>query len=115
MTLLAGVLTFAWPFATTEASLIIIASIYSFCIGPFLALLAAPVIAFGEVKDVDRRVGVSMSVISIAALAGPPISGAINDKSEGFAAVGYYADTIIDYVTLFRIIQFSVSSRFRLA
>jgi hypothetical protein len=49
------------------------------------------VIAFGEAKDVGPRVGVSMSVISIAALAGPPISGAINDKSGGFAAVGYYA------------------------
>jgi hypothetical protein len=32
-----------------------------------------------------------MSIFSLGALAGPPISGAINTATGGFEAVGYYA------------------------
>lgn len=31
------------------------------------------------------------SIIAIGALTGPPISGAINSRSGGYEAVGYYA------------------------
>jgi len=58
--------------------------------GAFVTL-PAPAIAFGEVEDVGRRVGAAMSIVAIAALAGPPI-GENNDKTGGFAAVGYYVD-----------------------
>lgn len=46
---------------------------------------------FGETADVGRRIGMMMSFLSIGALAGPPISGAINTATGGFEAVGYYA------------------------
>jgi hypothetical protein len=50
-----------------------------------------PVIAFGKIEDVGRRVGVSLTILATGALAGPPISGAINNATGGFKAVGYYA------------------------
>ena len=50
-----------------------------------------PVIAFGEIEDVGRRVGVSLTILATGALAGPPISGAINNATGGFKVVGYYA------------------------
>lgn len=48
-------------------------------------------IALGETGDVGRRSGMYMSVLASGALAGPPISGAINGATNGYAAVGVYA------------------------
>lgn len=45
----------------------------------------------GETNDVGRRMGMFMSILSIGALAGPPISGAIDTATGGFQDVGYYA------------------------
>ena len=47
--------------------------------------------AFGDTKDVGRRLGMFMSIFSLGALAGPPISGAINTATGGFEVVGFYA------------------------
>lgn len=45
----------------------------------------------GDTNDVGRRVGMFMSILALGALAGPPISGAINTATGGFKAVGYFA------------------------
>jgi MCP family monocarboxylic acid transporter-like MFS transporter 10 len=45
----------------------------------------------GEIADVGRRIGMSMTILTFGVLAGLPISGAINSASGGFEAVGYYA------------------------
>jgi hypothetical protein len=37
----------------------------------------------------------TMTLTAIGALAGPPISGAINTASGGYSAVGYYAGSMI--------------------
>lgn len=90
-TLLAGVMTFIWPHATSRGSLIAVAIVYGFGSGAYVSLCAVPMIAFGEMHDVGRRVGMAMTILALGALAGPPISGAINNKTGGFTAVGYYA------------------------
>jgi MFS transporter, MCT family, solute carrier family 16 (monocarboxylic acid transporters), member 10 len=108
----AGVLTYAWPFARTKASLIAVTVLYGcvnflprsslFCThmliviarissGSYVSLLSNPMMEFGDTKDVGRRLGMFMSIFSLGALAGPPISGAINTATGGFEAVGYYA------------------------
>lgn len=46
---------------------------------------------FGDTTDVGRRLGMFMSILSIGALTGPPISGAINLSTGKFADVGFYA------------------------
>ena len=45
----------------------------------------------GDTHDVGLRVGMSMTVLAFGAVAGPPISGAINQATGGFEAVGDYA------------------------
>ena len=45
----------------------------------------------GDTHDVGRRLGMFLSIMSFGALAGPPISGAINTATGGFTAVGVYA------------------------
>ncbi|KAH7924748.1 MFS general substrate transporter [Leucogyrophana mollusca] len=94
-TAVAGILTFGWPFARSQGSLIGIAVVYGFSCGAYVSLLAAPAIAMGDIGDVGRRVGMFMSFAAIGALAGPPISGAINDATGGFEDVGYYAGGIV--------------------
>jgi len=48
-------------------------------------------IAFGDSTDVGRRMGMNLTILSLGALAGPPISGAISKSTGGYAAVGIYA------------------------
>lgn len=45
----------------------------------------------GSVNDIGRRTGMCMTILALGALAGPPISGAINTATGGFKAVGYFA------------------------
>ena len=49
----------------------------------------------GDTEDVGRRLGMFMSILSIGALAGPPISGAISTATGGFKDVGFYAGTSV--------------------
>ncbi|KAF8889884.1 MFS general substrate transporter [Infundibulicybe gibba] len=94
-TAIAGILTYAWPFAKTKAALIVVTIIYGFCSGSYVSLLANPMMEMGDTDDVGRRVGMFMSITALGALGGPPISGAINHATGGFEAVGYYAGTCV--------------------
>jgi hypothetical protein len=88
---LAGVLTFLWPHARGAAMLIPLALIYGASSGAFVGLIAAPLIPLGDSADVGRRVGMFLTILSIGALAGPPISGAVAHATDGYNAVGLYA------------------------
>lgn len=50
-----------------------------------------PLIHMGDMSDVGRRTGTLFFALSISALAGPPISGAIASGTGDYKAVGYYA------------------------
>jgi hypothetical protein len=116
MTLVAAGMTFAWPHARTQASLIVIAALYgqvpslpsrpceialtysiqiqilhSVVSGTYVSTFPLPIFALGEVADVGRRTGMALTIAALGALAGPPISGAINTATGGFEAVGFYA------------------------
>ncbi|KAG1831883.1 MFS general substrate transporter [Suillus variegatus] len=90
-TAMAGITTFAWPFATNESQVIAIATIYGFSSGGFLALFALAAVALGDIEDAGRRVGMFMSLAAFGAITGPPISGAISTASGGFIDAGFYA------------------------
>ena len=59
--------------------------------GVYVSLLAAPVVRMGNTQDVGVRVGMSMTIIAVGAVAGPPISGAINAATGGYKYTGIYA------------------------
>jgi MCP family monocarboxylic acid transporter-like MFS transporter 10 len=112
----AGILIYAWPFARTEASILVITVLYGFvilylplaltltrnrspslrfCSGAYVSLLSNPMMELGPTEDLGRRLGMFMSIFALGALAGPPISGAIKTATGGFEAVGYYAGSSI--------------------
>ena len=45
----------------------------------------------GNIQDLGRRFGISMTLFSIGVVVGPPISGAIYTSTGGYRAVSYYA------------------------
>jgi len=94
-TLVAAIMTYVWPLARTERSLIAVAIVYGFSSGAYVGLILAPIMHLGGTGDVGRRVGLTTTCLAFGALAGPPISGAINDATGGFMFVGIYAGTMI--------------------
>ncbi|KAI9068338.1 MFS general substrate transporter [Trametes sanguinea] len=95
ITAVAGILTYVWPSAKSVASYVVIAIIYGAASGVYVSLLPAPTVRMGKTHDVGTRVGMSMTIIALGAVAGPPISGAINDATGGFKYTGIYAGTAI--------------------
>jgi MFS transporter, MCT family, solute carrier family 16 (monocarboxylic acid transporters), member 10 len=63
--------------------------------GAYVALVVTPIITFGDMADVGRRVGTATSMVAFGALVGLPISGAVYSASGGFEAVGYYAGELL--------------------
>ncbi|TBU44223.1 MFS general substrate transporter [Dichomitus squalens] len=94
-TLAAGALTFAWPFAKTTGSLVTVAVLYGISSGIFVAIMAQPIVRMGKITEVGMRTGMAFTVMSLGALAGPPISGAILDHTGSFENVGYFAGSTI--------------------
>ena len=54
-------------------------------------MIAAPIVRMGRTEDVGVRIGMNFTVIALGAVAGPPISGAINTATGGFKFTGIYA------------------------
>ena len=94
LTLLCAIVTYVWPFATTKGSLVAIAVIYGLCYGTYGSLGALPIVMMGDTHDAGRRTGTALMVIALGAIAGPPISGAIAQTTDGFKTVGYYAGIV---------------------
>ncbi|RDX51685.1 MFS general substrate transporter [Lentinus brumalis] len=94
-TLVAGVMTYAWPFAKTKGPLVAVAVLYGISSGIFVAIMAQPLVRMGKVTEVGMRTGMAFTIMSFGALAGPPISGAIFDRTGKFEDVGYYAGSTV--------------------
>ncbi|KAF9070894.1 major facilitator superfamily domain-containing protein [Rhodocollybia butyracea] len=104
MTIIAGILTYAWPLATTKSEFIIVGIIYGFSSGVYVSCFLIPVYEMSPVNDIGRRTGLIMTFGAVGALVGPPISGAINTATGGFRDVGYYAGSTIILSVAFMII-----------
>ncbi|KAG7086043.1 hypothetical protein E1B28_003564 [Marasmius oreades] len=103
-TLAAGILTFAWPFAKSKASLIVVAIIYGAMTGSYVSAFMMPLFEMGELHDIGRRSGMVLSIGAIGALIGPPISGAIKNSTGTFEAVGYYAGSMIVFAVFLMLV-----------
>ena len=103
-------MTYIWPFASSKGGYIIVAILYGFVpsrsglcrslsltatfrifSGCYVTLFTIPILEMGPLYDYGTRVGFYVSIVSLGALAGPPISGAINERTDGFVLVGVYA------------------------
>ncbi|KAJ7881820.1 major facilitator superfamily domain-containing protein [Mycena olivaceomarginata] len=90
-TLLAAIVTYAWPFATSLRSLIAVSIIYGFSSGIFVGLQAVPLIHMGDMSDVGGEPERCFPFLAISALAGPPDIGRNCFGYRNYKAVGYYA------------------------
>ncbi|KAF7336270.1 MFS domain-containing protein [Mycena venus] len=104
MTFIAAGMTFAWPYARTERSLIAVAAIYGVVSGTYVSIFPFPLFSMGEIGDVGRRTGMAFTIAAAGALAGPPISGAINTATGGFTAVGWYAGSTVLLAVLLMVV-----------
>ena len=64
---------------------------HSVASGAFISLFPVVTTRLGSAEDVGLRTGVQMTFMSLGALAGPPISGAIQQQTGSFHMVGVYA------------------------
>ncbi|KAG8921059.1 hypothetical protein FRC00_009193, partial [Tulasnella sp. 408] len=90
---LGALTTFVWPTVTSKAGLVALVIAYGAAAGGFIGLLAAPVAHLGDTADIGRRTGMMFTIVSMGALIGPPISGAIYAANGGFTQAGIYAGT----------------------
>lgn len=89
--LIAGLLTIVWPYVHGTAALFTLATIYGASSGAMVTLMGVPIMALGKSADVGQRTGMYFTIVSLGALSGPPISGAIYHSTSGYPAVGAFA------------------------
>lgn len=99
-TALLGILTFAWPYASSQGALIGVSVLYGIAFGAYVSLIVAPAMAMGDVSDVGRRVGMFMTIAALGTLVGTPISGAINARTGGFKDPGFFAGGVVIFSVL---------------
>ena len=59
--------------------------------GVYVSLLTAPIVRMSKTQEVGVRAGMSMTLVALGAIAGPPVSGAINGATGGFVFTGVFA------------------------
>ncbi|KAF9447586.1 MFS general substrate transporter [Macrolepiota fuliginosa MF-IS2] len=91
MTTITAIMTFAWPYAQSENSLIAVAIIYGFTASAYVSAFSLPLYSMGVIEDVGRRIGTVRVFSAFGEVAGPPISGSINSATGSIKAVSYYA------------------------
>ncbi|KAJ7444468.1 hypothetical protein FB451DRAFT_1355250 [Mycena latifolia] len=72
--------------------------------GTYVSIFPFPLFSMGEIGDVGRRTGIVFAIADAGALAGPPISGAINSATGGFTAMGWCAGSTILLVVLLMVV-----------
>ena len=76
-------------------------------------MIAAPIVRMGRTEDVGVRIGMNFTVIALGAVAGPPISGAINTATGGFKFTGIYAGTRRGCLTRSWVLSYSHATRLK--
>ncbi|KAK7438425.1 hypothetical protein VKT23_018038 [Stygiomarasmius scandens] len=87
-------MTFAWPFAKTEAALLAITLFYGIGLGTYIALEADPVARMADPGDLGRLLGVMWALGGISSLLSLPVPAKVN-KVYGTKAMGFYTGSMI--------------------
>lgn len=84
ITYASGILVFAlWIPGTGNTPTIIFAALYGFTTGAFVSLIPALTAQISDIRQIGVRNGAMFAVVSIAALTGNPIGGALVSKYNG--------------------------------
>jgi MFS family permease len=90
-----GILIFVWPKVTGTAGIIVFSVFFGFCSG---AIISGGSVALSlcpeDPKDTGTYLGQGMAFASLAALVGPPVTGALLDKYGGFTQVSIFGGVL---------------------
>ena len=100
-----------WRNAASSAAVIVFAALFGFTSGAFVSLAPALVAQISDVRQIGVRTGSLFAVLSLAALFGSPIGGALNTLDDG----GYDKLQIFAGVTMMAGSTFYLAARIRLA
>ncbi|MCJ1253958.1 hypothetical protein MMC24_001772 [Lignoscripta atroalba] len=72
-----------WLPATTNAPIIVFAALYGFGSGAFVSMAPALIAQISDIRQIGIRTGTMFAIISVAALCGNPIGGALLAREGG--------------------------------
>ena len=79
-----GIVTLAlWLPAAANAPVIVFAALYGFGSGAFVSAAPSAIAQISDVRKIGVRTGTLFAIISVAALVGSPIGGALVDDDHG--------------------------------
>lgn len=82
--LLSAILVLAlWIPARGNTPIILFAAFYGFSSGAFVSLAPALIAQISDIRQIGLRTGTMFAVISVAALTGSPIGGALTSREGG--------------------------------
>ncbi|MCJ1394629.1 hypothetical protein MMC18_007509 [Xylographa bjoerkii] len=91
-----GILIFCWPQTTTNAEIIAFSALYGFFSGAIISLMVLCLLNVpNDPKNMGTYMGMGMSVVSIAALIGPPINGALVTHYGGFEQLSIFSGVMV--------------------
>ncbi|KAF4626452.1 hypothetical protein G7Y89_g11708 [Cudoniella acicularis] len=92
----AGILIFCWPKTSTNASIIVFSTLYGFCSGAIVSLSSVCLMSIPEdPRDIGTYYGMAFFIVSIAALVGPPINGALVTLYGGFEEAAIFSGVAV--------------------
>ena len=79
-----------------NAGIIVFAGFYGFCSGAIISGMAVCLAQITpDAREIGTYMGMGMAVISIAALIGPPIDGALVKEYGGFDEVAIFSGVVV--------------------
>ncbi|MCJ1404982.1 hypothetical protein MMC11_008208 [Xylographa trunciseda] len=91
-----GILIFCWPQISTSAEIIAFAALYGFFSGAIISSMALCLLSCTDnPKNMGTYMGMGMFVVSIAALIGPPVNGALVAHYGGFEQLSILSGTLV--------------------
>ncbi|KAJ7653661.1 major facilitator superfamily domain-containing protein, partial [Mycena polygramma] len=95
MTLTVAAVTIAWPFCSTEASLVAVCVVYGLALPALSTLFMVAAAAMGEPEDLGLRMSSMITVLGIGTLCGTPLVGLLKGTDLGFKAVGFFGGGLV--------------------
>ena len=90
-----GILCFCWQATDSNASIIAFAALYGFASGAIVSMFSACLAQVPkDPRNIGTYMGMGMSVISIAALIGPPINGALFNHYHDYKQVSVFSGVV---------------------
>ncbi|KAL4866280.1 hypothetical protein BDV12DRAFT_210629 [Aspergillus spectabilis] len=97
-----GILTLCWQRVHGNAGVIVFTALFGFFSGAIISGGSVTLASCtDDAKNIGTYMGMGMAWTSLAALIGPPISGALEDTESGYKAIAIFAGTVTLFGGLF--------------